>query len=198
MSPPERKIFAVTFDDAYVSILHNAFPVLADVDVPGTVFVVTALAEAGLPLEWPGMEEAGAGVDPKELRSLSWEQLDRLAQAGWEVGSHTCTHPRLTQLDDELLERELHDSRAACTRALARPCRAIAYPYGDLDDRVIAAAAAAGYEAGCSLSVATSGRLAWPRVGVYRVDSPARFRLKISPVTLGARRVLAPLEARLR
>jgi peptidoglycan/xylan/chitin deacetylase (PgdA/CDA1 family) len=197
-SPPERKRFALTFDDAYVSVLERAFPVLDGLGVPGTVFVVTAFAEEGLRLDWPGMEEWGAGADPDELRSLSWSQLEQLVQSGWEVGSHTHTHPYLTQLADDALARELRESRETCERALGRPCRSIAYPYGDVDDRVAAAAAAAGYEAGCSLSVATSGPLLWPRVGVYAIDSSARFRLKISPVTLGVRRALAPLEARVR
>ena len=59
------------------------------------------------------------------------------------------------------------------------------------DDRVLSAAAAAGYTAGCSLSVHTAGPLAWPRIGVYGVDSPARFRLKVSRAALRARRALA-------
>ena len=186
-----RRTFAVTFDDAYVSVLEHAYPTLAALGVPGTVFVVTAFADEGRRVDWPGMERFGVGADAGELRSLSWEQLRRLVEAGWEVGSHSHTHPRLTQLADASLERELQDSREACERELARPCLSVAYPYGDVDDRVVFAAAAAGYRAGCTLSVSTSGPLSWPRVGVYRIDSPARFRLKVSPVTRRARRVLA-------
>ena len=31
----------------------------------------------------------------------------RLAERGWEIGSHTMTHPVLTNADDETLETEL-------------------------------------------------------------------------------------------
>jgi hypothetical protein len=94
----------------------------------------------------------------------------------------------LTQLSEVALAEELADSRAVCSRALGRPCRSIAYPFGDHDARVVAATAAAGYEAACTLSVLTRGPLAWPRVGVYAVDSPFRFRLKVSPLVLLVRR----------
>jgi peptidoglycan/xylan/chitin deacetylase (PgdA/CDA1 family) len=183
--------FAITFDDAYTSVLERAFPVLEALAVPGTVFVVTDFADAGRPVEWAGLVEAGVAEDPTVRRSLTWEQLGDLQRAGWEIGSHTCSHPHLPQLDDVALAWELGESRAACERALGVPCRSIAYPYGDLDDRVVAATEVAGYDAGCSLSVFTSGALAWPRVGVYGADRNTRFRAKVSPAVLTVRRALA-------
>ncbi|HWQ23581.1 MAG TPA: polysaccharide deacetylase family protein [Gaiellaceae bacterium] len=185
------KRFAVTFDDAHSSVLEDAYPVLAGLGVPATVFAVTSFACTGAPLDWAGLDESGLGRDEASRRSLGWAELRELAKSGWEVGSHTCTHPRLTELDDRALAHELRDSRTACERALGRPCRSIAYPYGAVDQRVAAAAAAAGYEAGCSLSVTTEGTFCWPRVGVYGIDSPVRFRVKVSPVTMWVRRALA-------
>jgi peptidoglycan/xylan/chitin deacetylase (PgdA/CDA1 family) len=190
-APRPVKAFAVTFDDAYASVVERAFPVLAELGVPATVFAVTSFADDGRPLEWPGLLESGVSATAESRAGLTWDQLGRLADSGWEVGSHTVTHPRLTELDDGELEAELRDSRAAFARALGEPCRSIAYPYGAVDDRVARAAAAAGYEAGCSLSILTSGSLAWPRIGVYGVDSPTRFRLKVSPTVLRVRRALA-------
>lgn len=189
--PASGKRFAVTFDDAHASVLERAYPVLAGLGVPATVFVVTSYAAAGAPLDWAGLDESGLGRDEVSRRSLGWADLRELAEAGWEIGSHTCTHPRLTELDDHALEQELRDSRTVCEQALGQRCRSIAYPYGAVDERVVAAAAAAGYEAGCSLSVTTEGALAWPRVGVYGLDSPVRFRIKVSPVTRWVRRARA-------
>ena len=71
--------------------------------------------------------------------------LAELADAGWEVGSHTRSHPRLPQVDDAALARELGDSRELIAERLGRPCESIAYPYGDFDERVVRATAAAGY-----------------------------------------------------
>ena len=62
------------------------------------------------------------------------------------------------------------------------PCRALAFPYGAADHRVVEAASAAGYEAAGGLPARYhSARIhGWSRVGVYRVDTERRFRLKVS------------------
>ena len=100
-----------------------------------------------------------------------------------EIGSHTCSHPHLTQIGDEELEDELARSKAECELHLSRPCTSVAYPYGDVDDRVAAAAGRAGYTAGAALPsrLEMRGALQWPRIGVYRVDDKLRFQLKASP-----------------
>jgi peptidoglycan/xylan/chitin deacetylase (PgdA/CDA1 family) len=136
-------------------------------------------------MAWAGLKEWLEGPFEGELKCMSWEELDQLAAAGWEVGSHTRSHPALTELDDVSLGRELEGSRQACEQRLSRPCRSFAYPYGDVDDRVVAAAREAGYEAAATFGgrFALSDPFRWPRVAVLRSDSAARFRLKVSPWT---------------
>jgi hypothetical protein len=67
---------------------------------------------------------------------------------------------------------------------MGRPCRSIAYPYGDVDARVIEATRAAGYELAAALPKRHGSRdpLDWPRVGVYHGDDLRRFKLKVSPL----------------
>jgi peptidoglycan/xylan/chitin deacetylase (PgdA/CDA1 family) len=199
-STGSARTVAVTFDDAFSSVLERAYPILSSLGFPATVFVVTEFAETGGPLHWAGIDKWVAGDHAEELQSLTWAELQRLADAGWEIGSHTCTHPRLTQLADDALDQELRGSRDACESALGRSCRALAYPYGDVDFRVAAAAADVGYEAAATVSVGVTGptALAWPRVGVYHADSLRRFRIKTSPVVRRLRKRLFPIEARLR
>jgi peptidoglycan/xylan/chitin deacetylase (PgdA/CDA1 family) len=184
------RVVAVTFDDAFASVFELARPILGRAGLPGTVFVPTGFAGGEQLLEWPGIDGWRAGPHRGELRPMDWDDLGRLAAEGWEVGSHTVTHPRLTALDDEALREELVGSKAACEAALNRPCATIAYPYGDHDRRVVAAAAAAGYVGGCTLPARThrATPLRWPRVGVYREDGMARFRVKVAPAVRRARR----------
>ena len=75
-------------------------------------------------------------------------------------------------------------SRKACEQHLGRPCMTIAYPYGDYDERVAAAAGRAGYQAACTLPARfhEARPLEWPRVGVYHSDDDRRFRMKVSPL----------------
>jgi peptidoglycan/xylan/chitin deacetylase (PgdA/CDA1 family) len=181
--PPASRTLAITFDDAYGSVFELAFPLLRGLGVPATVFVPTAFAGSSAPMSWPGIDQWLDGAYEAELGCMSWEQLAELGEAGWEVGSHTHTHPRLPELSDDALAGELGRSREICGQRLDRPCRSLAYPYGAHDERVVAAAGAAGYSAAGTLPAAfhSPDRLRWPRVGVYHADDLVRFRLKASP-----------------
>jgi peptidoglycan/xylan/chitin deacetylase (PgdA/CDA1 family) len=176
------RVFAITFDDAFASVGTLAVPILDRHGVPATVFAPTAFMDRGAHLEWPGVEQWKESSFAGELAAMAWSDLRALADAGWEIGSHTCTHPHLTTLDDPKLREELIASRERCEQALGRPCRSIAYPYGDVDARVAAAAAAAGYETGAKLGadLIDGGPLLCPRVGIYHPDGWGRFRLKVS------------------
>ena len=190
--PVRGKTVAVTFDDAFVSVVEHAFPVLQALGMPATIFAVTDFAASGQALCWDGIDQWRGGPHDDELAGLGWDRLRSLQEAGWEVGSHTRTHPRLTELDDETLAHELRDSRVACEEALGRPCESIAYPYGDVDARVVAAADAAGYRYGAALPARRHlpRQLEWPRIGVFRVDDNRRFRLKASRLVRATRLVL--------
>jgi peptidoglycan/xylan/chitin deacetylase (PgdA/CDA1 family) len=198
-SPRPRRTLVVTFDDGYTSVLELAYPILSSLGLPATVFAVSELADGHL-RSWAGPDRWLGGPHEHELQGLTWTQLGELADAGWEVGSHTRRHPRLTKLDDEELAEELRASREACEAALGHPCRTLAYPYGDVDERVVAAVRAAGYEAAAALPapLTRANAHAWPRVGVYHDDGPLRFRLKTSRPLRRARIALAPVEGLVR
>jgi peptidoglycan/xylan/chitin deacetylase (PgdA/CDA1 family) len=176
---------AVTFDDCFRSVLDLAFPVLSAIGWPATVFVVTDFGDGEGPLRWPGIDKWLGTDHEHELAAMSWEQLGRLKAAGWEVGSHTCSHPRLTELSPSAAEHELEDSRLICERQLGAPCVSVAYPYGDVNQDVVAAARRSGYRYGAGLPARPhpARPLEWPRVGVYNVDRLWRFVLKVAPVS---------------
>jgi peptidoglycan/xylan/chitin deacetylase (PgdA/CDA1 family) len=186
VSPPPGRVLAVTFDDGYRSVLEQGLPILSALGLPGTVFAVTGFVERQEPLSWGGIDHWRRGPHAAELRGLSWDELAALADAGWEIGSHTRTHPRLTELDDSRLAEELVGSREDCERELGIPCRSLAYPYGDPNQRVVDAARAAGYAAAATLPgpklPPSPDPHVYPREGIYRKDGRLRFELKISPL----------------
>jgi peptidoglycan/xylan/chitin deacetylase (PgdA/CDA1 family) len=158
------RVAAVTFDDGIGSALEHGLPVLEELGAAATMFPRLDT------LDVPGR------LDADDIRGL--------AERGWEVGSHTLTHPVLTEVDDAVLHAELAGSRARIEQLTGQPCASVAYPTGRADARVVAAAAAAGYTAGAALEGAVDvppGPLCWPRVGVRGDDSPRVFRLKCSP-----------------
>jgi peptidoglycan/xylan/chitin deacetylase (PgdA/CDA1 family) len=189
LHPPAPKTLAVTFDDAFDSVRTFGAPILAELGLPATVFVPTDWPGRER-MRWDGIDQWAASRFAPELQPMTWDDLRGLASAGWEIGAHTCSHPRLPRLDPPALRRELSESRDACERELGRPCRSLAYPYGASDERVRAAAAAAGYEVAAGLSAAAHvlrDRYEWPRVGVWHGEPAWRFRLKTSRVTLELR-----------
>jgi peptidoglycan/xylan/chitin deacetylase (PgdA/CDA1 family) len=184
-APATGKTLVVTFDDAYRSVRELALPILERLDLPGTVFAPTRFAGGEQLASWPGVDVYLGGPDEHELAVMSWRELAGMASVGWEIGSHTRSHPRLTHLQDEDLMEELRGSREDCERQLGGPCHSVAYPYGDTDARVATAAFKAGYVAGAGLPRAhrlhRPSALNWPRIGVFHGDNRGRFRLKVSP-----------------
>jgi peptidoglycan/xylan/chitin deacetylase (PgdA/CDA1 family) len=190
------KRVAVTFDDGYRSVDRLARPILERFGFPATVFVPTDFVGAERPLCWPGIERWSGGPHEAELMPMGWPELRELAAAGWEIGSHTASHPRLTKLDDATLHGELAESRKRCAEMLGA-CTSIAFPYGDTDARVIAATREAGYSAAGLLASELGGGdgFAWPRIGVYHADSRRAYRAKVSPAVrrLRGSRLWTPL-----
>jgi peptidoglycan/xylan/chitin deacetylase (PgdA/CDA1 family) len=177
-----RRALCVTFDDAFRSVVDIALPILVDLGIVATMFVPTDYVQAVRELTWAGFGDLPTPPPPGELASMSWDDVRLLSRSGWEIGSHTRSHPRLTQLHDGALRDELAGSRRDCEEATGARCNAIAYPYGDVDRRVVDAARQAGYSYGAGLGLQAHALVshAWPRMGIYRSDRAARFAVKTS------------------
>ena len=111
-SPPGERTVAVTFDDAYLSVLELAKPIMDRLGLVGTVFVPDGLPGArradGVARHRPvAGRPARGGAAADELGAAA----PTSPTAGWEIGSHTCSHPHLTELDIDSLDRELIVSR---------------------------------------------------------------------------------------
>jgi peptidoglycan/xylan/chitin deacetylase (PgdA/CDA1 family) len=192
-SPARGRVLAVTFDDAYRSVLELGLPILNRLGLVATVFAPTDYIDSERPMQWPGIDRWVGGLHERELTPMSWAELRALADTGWEIGSHTGSHPHLTQIDDDALLDELARSKAACEDHLNGPCASLAYPYGDFDARVITTTTTAGYRAAATLPSRQHARkaLEWPRVGIYNRDGDKRFALKVSPGIARLRRSAA-------
>lgn len=184
LDPPARRTLAVTFDDAFASVRTLAQPILAELGISATVFAPTAFMSHRQLLPWAGIDHWQDTPDAAEVMSMDWDDLGALSDLGWEIGSHSRTHPRLTTLDNDALREELAVSFGECAEHLGQPCRSVAYPYGDVSDRVADRARAVGYRAGAGLgsSLRPRGAHRWPRVGIYHNDVDQRFKLKMNPV----------------
>jgi peptidoglycan/xylan/chitin deacetylase (PgdA/CDA1 family) len=192
---PGRSV-VVTFDDGYASTLR-AVPILDELGFPGTVFVVTSFVESGKPLSWEGIDGWHHPSTIEELRPLAWSDAEVLLARGWEVGSHTMTHPLLTDVDDQRLRNELAQSRTAIESRLGS-CTSLAYPYGIADARTAEAARQAGYGVACMLTFAqfVDEPFRRQRIGMGAHPTRIGLALRLSRFGLAARRSRAARVAR--
>lgn len=176
------KLLHVTFDDGLRSI-RGAIAVLASLRVPATVFVCPDYADDGRPFDVGRLALMGG---EHERETMDWDELRELVGLGVEVGSHTNTHAHLTELSDTELRHELRGSKERLEDELVRPCAFLAYPFGEQDARVRAAARAAGYAAAFAAPgrYGPFDRFAFPRIALYRSDTPRRAALKMSRLGL--------------
>jgi peptidoglycan/xylan/chitin deacetylase (PgdA/CDA1 family) len=178
---PAKGTVAVTFDDGFCSVYEQAAPVLEELGWPATVFVTTGAVERAEPMHWLLAAGRPKPREPDELRPLTWSQLESLASRGWEVGSHSASHRLLSGLGAEERHEELASSRSAVAEH-AGSCTSVSYPWGEVNDVVVAAARRAGFKAGGGLAgrFHMSDPFRVPRFAVARHDDGVRIALKTS------------------
>lgn len=123
---PAAKI-SFTFDDGLSSALTAAAPTLAKYGIQGTDYVVTNCASG-----------PGCPADIAKYRPMNWSQIKTLANTyGWEIGSHTANHRKLSTLTDSQKNSQLSQSKAAFA-AQGLTVTDFASPEGDYDNSSIA------------------------------------------------------------
>jgi peptidoglycan/xylan/chitin deacetylase (PgdA/CDA1 family) len=121
-------------------------------------------------------------------RALSWEQIQEMAAAGIEFGSHTVSHRCLAKLSQTELEFELRASKRHLDEHLNKPITALAYPFGGptaYSDDVISTAQRFGYRVGTTYipgvnSLSKADRFALRRQHVERDTSRDYFEAIIN------------------
>jgi peptidoglycan/xylan/chitin deacetylase (PgdA/CDA1 family) len=100
----------ITFDDGNLDNYTNAFPIMQRYGFSGVMYIVGNYI--GAP------------------RYMNVDQIREMTGAGWEVGSHSMTHPDLTKIDPQLLNYEILASRKYLGMELGLPILSFSYPFG--------------------------------------------------------------------
>lgn len=169
------KRISLTFDDACQGIYQNAFPILRRLGFTACVFVVSGYV--GKQSEWD------YGWGRSRRRHLGWEQIREMADAGFEIGSHTVNHPDLTRIPKRFVEYELRTSKEMLEDKLGQRVDFLSYPFGRFNRYVEQEAERLGYARAYTLRSHRMDGVTNPfcqtRWGVYLLDSPLSLRIKV-------------------
>jgi peptidoglycan/xylan/chitin deacetylase (PgdA/CDA1 family) len=175
-SASARGCVVFTFDDGYADTLTTAAPLLKRYGFGATCYVVSGAV--GAYNRW----DADYLREKKPL--MSRDQLDQWLAAGMEVGSHSCTHPRLHDLPQDAALYEIAESRAALRNMLGIPIEHFAYPFGYFSADTVELVRRAGY---CSavtvlpgVSRASDDPLRLPRILVNGEQGVWKFLLHVA------------------
>lgn len=166
--PPNAVV--ITIDDGWKCTYTEIYPEMKRHRFPFTVFIYP---------KFIGMS----------AYALTWKEVREMANGGVDIQSHSYSHPFLTQRrhrslgEDryaEWLNRELTESKKTIERETGKSVRYLAYPYGDYDSRVVAAAEQSGYEAAVTAEFGSVSKVSDPfrlrRVVIDTSMSFAEFR----------------------
>ena len=166
-----RKSFLLTMDDAYVSTLEVAAPLLKAYDVPAVCYVPAG--RIGGFSDWMD--------DMSHEPLLDWDGLRALADFGIEVGSHSWDHAPMLGMDAAALRRHTVEAAEALADVTGTRPRSFAYPWGIHDSAAIHAVQKAGYANAFAVKAGQGGRFAGNRVDVNATDTERTFQLKTTP-----------------
>jgi peptidoglycan/xylan/chitin deacetylase (PgdA/CDA1 family) len=119
----DKGIVTFTFDDGYQNQFDNALPVLKKYHLPATFFVYT---------------QALRKTETQTSDAMTWNEVIELVQSGFEVGSHTRSHPHLIHMSTPDVWTEMEEPALEIKTNTGVYPSSFASPYGQFDDRVLA------------------------------------------------------------
>jgi peptidoglycan/xylan/chitin deacetylase (PgdA/CDA1 family) len=140
-SQPHPKRVFLTFDDGFADVFEHALPIMREHRFRSIQFLVADLL--GKSSEWQASSGELPGLLMDKAQAKDW------LGAGQEIGSHTSTHPRLTQVSSSQAREEISGSKKKLEDTFGVAVEHFCYPYGDWNPAVRDIVAEIGYKSAC-------------------------------------------------
>jgi len=122
------KPIAITFDDGCQNLYTKAFPILASNGYAATAYIITGATNDK---NTGTAAQLGENADSAPIQYLTWPELNKMISAGWDVESHSESHPFLSRIDSQNQIYELLYSKLDILANTGHTATSFAYPYGD-------------------------------------------------------------------
>jgi len=93
---------------------------------------------------------AGSPLNATMERLMDPTQIREWLSLGHEIGAHTLTHPRLSQIPLSRAREEIHSSKKKLEDLFGIPVKHFAYPYGDYNQRIVGIVQEAAFHTACT------------------------------------------------
>lgn len=177
---------AITFDDGYSDVL-NTFGLFEKEKITPAIFLISNTD----------------CINRKQLSSnkrlLNEAEIKIIQKHGWEIGSHSSTHSKLTEINSKELSFEIADSKKILERKLQTKIKYFAYPFGAYNNNILKEIQLAGYKMAITLDDAKiqSGTNVFtiPRIGVNNTHTISEFKTIFSPNVISFRKIIKKILA---
>lgn len=137
---PGKRYVMITVDDGFSDNYHLMLPLLKKYGFKAVVYVVTGESFN----RWD--VEADENPD-KPFKLMTKDEIKAMADSGFiEIGGHTLTHPKLSQLSVEEQRHEILENKIQLESIIGKPLTSFAYPYGDHNQKTKDIALEVGYQ----------------------------------------------------
>jgi peptidoglycan/xylan/chitin deacetylase (PgdA/CDA1 family) len=139
----KKDTITITFDDGFASNLIEAVPLMKKFGVQAINYLVAD--RIGQTSDWEAHE--GGEADPL----MDEAQVREWLAAGHQIGAHTCTHPRLSQISEAQAKEEISASRKKLEDRFGVLIEHFAYPYGDYNQTTVQLVRETGFKTACTM-----------------------------------------------
>ena len=181
-SKPSDKIqISLTFDDGYKTLYDHVFPILLQKKINATVYINTGWISEDAKDRKKSCPELGHY--PEEY-FLTWHEVKHLSKNYWEIGSHGINHDNFQKMKEDIIERELMQSKIEIEKKISKKCLHFSYPFGLYSNRVKNKVKEASYQYATAARhgrlLPGSDHLALPRINVSKDYSLDDFKNIVS------------------
>jgi len=170
----DRKLFSITFDDAYLDLDDHALPVLNQLGFKATLVVIAGFV--GQTNRWE------ARLGGAKLRHLDWNQLQKWSKEGHEIASHGFSHRCLVSMSSQELDHEIHDSKVLLEDKLGVEIPVFVPSFSRMNRKVADTLLRFGYKivcVNCPPVDEFEGLTIIVRRGIHRFDTIKSFEKKV-------------------